>query len=332
MTITDLDPNPPQAANPFASAKVIGANIPVADYLRQDAKRGDPAYIMSRGELMEFLHCPSRWLKGIQSDETKSTEWGDLIDCLLLSDCATFDKRYAIAPADYPASKMVKGERVLTGERKPWNRNATYCDEWEAANEAQGKTVIRQVEHDRAQTACERLRADEGINEIISDSQKQVLVIGEYRDADTGLVIPCKALLDIVPNPPGSFCNILADLKTCRSAHPMDWRRVVYEMDYHTQGALHMDLFNKANEQAPVQRDTFRHILSENFPPYETASPDLSDDFIIMGRKKYVGALKLYAQCLKENHWPTYNELTPRQLRGQAVTEPEEFMILKQDN
>lgn len=307
-TIADLAD---QLPNPFRSAKVIGANIRPEVYLRQGSARGQADYVMSRSDLMEFAHCPSRWLAGIEADETKATEWGTLIDGLVL-DSENFRRRFAVTPEQYSGK----------AGPKPWNWNATECKNWRFAMEEAGLTVVKHSDYTKAEEAVSRLLGEDDINELLH-GQKQVMCIGEFEDADTGLVIPVKCLIDIAPTINGEFNQSLADLKTCCDASSKAWARAVFDRDYHTQAAMHLDLYNAATGE---QRQEFRHILQENYPPYQTAKRLLSSEFVSMGRSKYVNALKFYAKCLKENSWPDYDQMS-RQIDGWAITEPDVHMI-----
>lgn len=107
-----------ETKNPLVNAKIVGAGISNEVYRRQDAKRGDLEFVMSRGELCEFARCPHRWINGYKEDDTESTEWGTLIDCLAMTP-KSFNDCFAVTPATYPGSKP--------GEEKPWNWNANQC-------------------------------------------------------------------------------------------------------------------------------------------------------------------------------------------------------------
>ena len=113
--------------NPFVGGKVIGANIRYDDYARQTAQRGQSDYILGRGDLMEFDRCPHRWLVGYESEDTKFTEWGEMIDCLALTP-QFWKTDFAVTPETYPDAK--------TGEQKPWNWNANFCKEWREEHKA----------------------------------------------------------------------------------------------------------------------------------------------------------------------------------------------------
>jgi hypothetical protein len=305
----------------FTNAKIVSANTPTKAYLEfhADAKRGDPVFVMSRGELVEFDRCPRRWLAGIESDETKSTEWGTLIDGLVLAP-GRFKEDFVITPATYPATPKRKDDPP---EQKPWNRNATYCAEWEE-NQI-GKTIISNKLYGSAMTAVKRFKEDPEICKLIGCSQTQVFATAEYHDVGTKLVVPVKILLDLVPGDGSEFRNVLADLKTCASAAPFAWAKAVFEHSYHWQAAMYMDVYNAALPEA--ERQDFFHVLQENYPPYETGRRLLTSEFVELGRAKYRNALVRYCQCLKNKVWPGYDDDVPRHWQGWQFTEPISWML-----
>jgi hypothetical protein len=52
----------------------------------------------------------------------------------------------------------------------------------------------------------------------------------------------------------------------------------------------------------------------------------VSREFIIGGRGIYQHALSFYAWCLKDNHWPDYDERADNHIDGWAVIEPDPYM------
>jgi hypothetical protein len=295
--------------NPLVSAKVVGDNIPLADYVGQlpNVNRGDPEYVLSRSDLVEIGRCAHRWVAGYQPPDSDAKEWGALIDCMTLSP-DRFRTAYAMTPEMYPDSK--------TGEPKPWNWNANYCKAWR--DERPGVTIIRPNEFEEASAAVSVLMADEQIRDLIKLSRKQVMVVAEYKDADTDLTVPLKCLIDLVSG------IGLADLKTCSTASPFVWPRDVFNYGYNVQAALYLDAYNLATGE---NRQEFVHILQESFAPWETAKRMLSAEFIELGRASYIAALKRYCGCLKENRWPGYDEGARLVVNGLRIVEPEAYMI-----
>lgn len=297
----------PPTKNRLTGGQVVGT-ITQAEYLRQDFSRGHPNFVMSRSELIDFNRCPAKWLKGVQEDETTSTIFGSLVDCLVLTP-DEFEKRYAVAPLTYPGPK---------GENKPWTLKATYCAEWEDEQSKGGKTVIKKKQYNEAYDAALFILNDPNAVELLTDSQKQVLVTGSYVDSETSITVPLKAHIDIVP-----AAKSLADLKTSRNAHPQKWQRDVFSMGYHIQAALYMDLYNAATNE---ERCEFWHLIVENEPPFQTATYILSADFIDLGRMTYQAILQKYCQCLSENKWPGYEDGNNTH-NGVTIINPEAWMV-----
>lgn len=302
----------------FQNAKIVGSGIDPEAYHRTDIKRGERDFPMGRSALMEFARCPSRWIRGYKSKDTDSTEWGDLMDCLALSRNRMTEK-YSITPEIYPAPTKTEPDLV-----KPWNWNATYCKEWRAKQN--GATCITPAELYDASTALDVLRADDAVDALLSDSATQVLIVGEYRDGETGIRVPVKALIDLVPDREISdFRHCLADFKTSFTADGKRWARLAFDRGYHVQAAFYLDLFNAATGE---ERESWLNVVQENFPPYEVASPIplLSQEFVELGRMQYQQALRDYCRCLDSGEWPSYAP-TKLVIAPFQIIEPEPWMV-----
>lgn len=301
------------------NAKLIGSGVSYETYSRQDpeAPRGHRKYIMSRGELMEFAHCPARWLKGYKGEDTKATDWGSLIDCLVLTP-KEFEKRYAVSPAtfedetnkcptcgglaDSKKCKKCGDVRVPVKVQKPWNNQTTTCKEWNAEREKEGKIVVKATEKAEADAALAALAKDEQASSIIESSDTQVMVIGEYHIE--GITIPLRCLIDLLPYPTSIFNQSLADFKTARGANLDFWAKQIDDNDYDAQAALELDLYNAACPKDP--RIEFRHVIQENYAPWQTGRRILTEENLVIGRGKYQSALQRYAECLQTGSWPDY--------------------------
>jgi hypothetical protein len=306
--------------NPITNAKIVSVDTDPGVYHRtRGGDRGKPDFIMSNSEIKRFAECPQKWLLGGgEHDDTDATQWGTLVDCMALT-MPAFDSRYAVCPATYRDAK--------TGEDKPWNWNSNVCKAW---RDQQGeRETIKPDMTEGAALAVKRLYDDPDIGLVLRNSQKQFFILGEYREADTGLVVPLKGLLDIVPNVKLDFYGkCLADLKTTEKAGCRGWPRKVFLWGLHIQAALYLDLYVAATGE---DRSDFLHVISESDPPYEpnkvllTSGSDM--DFVEIGREAYLNALKFYCRCLKGGHWPGYAEMSDQRIHGWAVVQPEPWMI-----
>lgn len=326
----------------ITTAKIIGSGIDYETYSRQDpeVKRGDRRFIMSRGELMEFAVCPSRWLAGMTNDDTKATNWGSLIDCMVLTP-REFGRRYAVSPATYMAAVKVcpvcgsksdadkcgkcKTPRIEGKETKNWNNLTTICKEWQAEREKEGKIVIKSDEKAEADKALSSLADDEQASALITASVTQVMVIGKAEV--NGMVIPLRCLIDLVPHFDSRLGTALADFKTSTGGGLEWWGKQVWQHNYDAQAALELDLYNAATKCRDDKREEFRHIIQESFPPYQTARRILTEEYIAIGRQKYQNALVRYAECLTTGLWPDYE--TGLGLDGWSFQAPDSWLINK---
>lgn len=286
---------------PLKNGKIVKTNCNIKEYLASKGGENGEPRILSRGDLCEIALCPSRWHNGYEEPDRRipSVEFGSLFDCLLLQD-DKFEEYYMIAPPTYRTSK---------GETKNWTWKSSTCRDWRQLQEENGFLVCSEEDLIDARAALKALLNHPGMGKrterLIEGSQHQVFVIAEYKDEDTGMIVPVKCLTDIVPGPEDrEFGTSLVDLKTARSAEPRSWAKAVFESNYHVQAAINLDCHNAVTDT--VQRDMFRHLIVENFKPWEPAGRWLTHEYIDLGRQKYLSALKTYCRCVAENKWPSY--------------------------
>jgi hypothetical protein len=311
---------PTELPSPFVTAKVVGANFDPAVYHKQTARRGDKEFVMSRGELMDFLECPHRWRVGeVEEDEDEkespSLVFGNCLDCLIITP-EQFVKKFVETPLTYRNDK---------GEIKDWSGNANVCKAWKAEQKEAGRTVVNTKLKKDALDARTALLNDAKIKELIDCSERQVYCTAEYVDKATGLTIPIKTLIDLKPDVKHpEFGRRLADYKTAKSVNPRRWKRSVFDYHYHTQAALYLDVYNKATGE---NRIDWAWAIQENKRPFEPGRELATDEYVQIGRANYRLALKLYARCLAEDRWPGYDDST-NGINGWTLCAPEPWMIL----
>lgn len=303
----------PEIKNPLASARVVGENMPYEEYSHQLVERGHPQYVLGRSDLLDFDRCPHKWRCGYTSEDTEATDWGQLFEAIVMYP-ADVKERFATCPETYRDAK--------TGEDKPWTFAAKVCKQW---REHQGKKqIVKADQFTQAQNAAKFFFGNHRLAVLVNGSKKQVMVEGTYHDQETGLDVPLHGLIDFVPTVE-PLLDSLADLKTTRNADPHAWGRDVFTYGLHVQGALYLDLWNKATGE---ERTTFRHAISESGPPWETACRILSQDFITLGRMRYIEALQRYCRCLADDIWPGYDTSEHGECYdGWLLTMPEPWMV-----
>jgi hypothetical protein len=287
--------------SPLSNAKIIGENVDPRVYHAPNAPLGDPALTMSASQLKAFLDCPEEWMAGVEDEGTKATDFGNMVDCLLLTP-KQWDRNFFVTPATYPDAK--------TGEQKAWTLKANYCKDYEKTH-GEGKQIVKASEFLDAEQAVTVLNQNALIRDIVLGSKTQVHVISEYHD-ETGLLIPLKSLIDLVPT--GRFVKSLIDFKTCRSVHPRAFRSHVHEYGYALSAALYLDAYNAATGES---REDFRFIIQKNAAPWTTGLRFLNKEWVDFGRRQYVAALQEYANCLETSKWPSHEQRAA--LRGEVV-------------
>lgn len=319
------------------NAKLISTGADSDAYHHQAAERGSPEFIMSSGSLRTFGECPSRWRAGYEAPDSEAKRWGSLLDCIWLTP-QHFAAKYVLRPDKYRTtgmkcpdcgsvtdSKSCKAcgtPRIKVDIEKDWNGNADECRAWSEEQEKAGRLVLQADLNQAAQIAVQRLNSDSTIAAYRADSQTQLWLTAEWHDAETGLIIPLRALIDLAPDKASEFGDTLADLKSTRNAACLPWARWVYRAGYHLQAALYLDIFNAATGE---QRTTWCHIVQENYEPWQTAKRMLSQDFLTLGRQTYRSLLALYAKCLKRDEWPDYDS-TDEAIQGWTLVAPAPFM------
>lgn len=333
----------------FKNCRIVGSNIDPESYHRIEEKRGDSAYPMSPSALKEFAQCPSRWIAGYRSPDSESKYFGSLLDVLLLTP-EMFPKKYAVTPETYEAtvmecpvcksqtdSKSCKGcktDRVAVKIQKEWNNNSNTCAEW-IANQG-GKEIVSPKSLAAAAAAVNRMLLFEPhheypIKRFLDASDKQVLVVGEWHDEATGLIVPVRCLLDLVPRADTEFAKCLGDLKSTRCAAIIPFQRDAFKMRYHVQAAFDTDLYLEATGHKE-DRNTWCLLVQENFEPYQPGKrimsdmPDTPGNFIALGRVTYRKQLKLYCACLKSGIWPSYDDNEEAVTQGWTPISAEPWM------
>lgn len=278
----------------LTNAEIVAVGVDAEEYHNNgQLTRGHSDYPMSSGALREFRKCPARWQRGYTPPDSEAKAFGSLLDCLVLTP-EQFDSRYAVRPATYKNEK---------GETKPFNLNANVCKQW--VEEQGAVEIITRDELAEVQAARDSLSSDAIIRDFITCSECQVHIKAEWQDKETGLVVPVKALLDLVPHKDSTFAKSFGDLKTTRNASLMAWTRWCYQAGYHQQMAFYGDMLREATGEDRVNAC---FVLVENYAPWQTAKRFLSEDFLEIGRLEYQSALKLYCACLKAGKWPDYDE------------------------
>ncbi len=280
----------------ITNAKIHGT-VRADDYNKDDEPRGSQALTVRAHILQEILRNARRWVRGYISPPSASKEFGDAFDCLLLVP-HHWPLRFCVTPLTYTTKE---------GKQAKWRNDKRNEEVREWLEEHEGLTVVDQKTNASVHGALARLKEDEMLMDVVNSSRHQTMVTAQWHDTETGLIIPLKCLIDIEPPKDHPvFGNCLFDAKTTRNASPKAFGSDAMRFRYDLQGAFYVDMYNAATGEA---RDSFGHLIVENYPPYEyrTPPPLLTQRFIQFGRLSYQAALHIYCQALTSGKWPSYD-------------------------
>lgn len=313
----------------FHNCKIVGSNVDARKYHAvNEGLRGKPNFAVSSGSLRLFSDCPAKWVRGFEPKDSRATKWGNLLDTMVLTPDSA-DANYAVTPDVYSAevmecpqcksqtdSKVCRKcgcDRVKVKIEKQWNNAATVCSDWIELQLAAGKEIVSHDEMKAVRDAIARLKEQETLWAFIEQSDHQVQVSGEWHDDATGLVIPVQCLIDLVPKDNSEFASAIGDLKSTYNASPEAWRYyALRKARYHIQAAWNLQMLNQALGQ---KRNIFCFVVQESDAPYQAEGRKMTDIegdssiFSMTYARMFINRqMAKYAQCLKNNNWPGYNE------------------------
>lgn len=284
-------------------AGIVASNVTPERYEAETEQRGSQKLTVRAHILSEILRNAQRWVKGYQSPESKSKAFGSMLDCLLLTP-TQWPKRFAVIPSDAPK----KPTKAQINAKKPSPESVAAIEWWDDFLAANPGEIVSQESNAAVHSAINRIREDKMIVDLLDSSLHAVMITAEWADPVTNIVIPLKALLDIVPpHDHPVFSNSVWDLKSTQNASPWNFSRDAQKYGYALQGAFYLDLWNAATGEI---RSDFGHVVIENYHPYEfrTPPPLLSQRFLGHGRLLYNRALSIYCKALESGEWPSYDK------------------------
>lgn len=273
------------AMNKIASPGIY--DIPIEEY------HGNPCEgpsISSSGLRTILLECPAKYwamspLNPNRFPETtsKALDIGRAAHALALGE-PEFNQYFVVAPYDNFAKKP----------GYTW-----YHDEWKTAVEAgrESRSLIKPDDFDTVQAVAEVQKRSAQCMRAFEDGSPEKSLI--WKDAETGIWL--KSRPDWLPNKPAE--RFICEYKTAVTIDPRKWANAAFGYGYHMQAAMQIDAVKELMGCDPIG---VAHVVQEKDPPYLAELRMFPPEAIEWGRKQYRRAIRIFAECLSKNQWPSY--------------------------
>lgn len=163
-----------------------------------------------------------------------------------------------------------------------------------AAVRAAGGVPLKPSQHDAATAMAEKVRTHPDAGRLFVGGRPEVSIL--WDDTETG--VRCRGRLDYLHEAAG----VVVDLKTARSANPVEFSKTAANLGYDVQAAHYLEGY-----QALGGGDTrFLHVLVETEAPHLVSVVELDVDYLAIGHAKARAAIDLYARCHAADEWPGY--------------------------
>ena len=132
--------------------------------------------------------------------------------------------------------------------------------------------------------------------QALAEGKSEVSLYSE--DEETGILKRCRIdrLHDVG--------NAIADVKTTEDASPKAFMKSIANFGYHIQAAYYLDICNDLD----LGKECFIIIAQEKKPPYATATYQIAEEAIDIGRGLYRMWLNRLSDCIAKDEWPGYAE------------------------
>jgi exodeoxyribonuclease VIII len=219
------------------------------------------------------------------------------------------------ASDDTDSKRVGRALHTLTLEPDTWQRAVVVAEvksgrvQWaQAEQDHPGLTVISPDEYAKVVGMRDAVRRHP-LALIILNAPGIVEASIVWTDAETG--VDCMARTDRVAGCGEPFAaTVVADLKSTKDARERSFCGSVMEYGYHVQAAHGLAGLNAydAHKGLPPRERRSVLIAVETEPPHGVLVYELADSMLAEGERVRRRILKQYAECLKADVWPGYNE------------------------
>ena len=215
---------------------------------------------------------PLSFLYGQPRKATAAMDYGNLLDCLLLTP-ELFDDLYAALPADAPQ----KPTKAMLEAKKPGADSIARQEWWANFDQClRGRIPVSASLMDQARAAESMFRQHKLASTILAESETQVALAGPN---PLGFPGQAKCLIDLVP---GTFFGkgVVADFKSTNDTSEKGMTDTIWRFSYHVKMAWY-GLCLEAAGSKPINRHVL--IWQRSKFPYDVHVREISQGDIDVG-------------------------------------------------
>lgn len=197
----------------------------------------------------------------------------------------------------------------------PERRQGRAWDEFRAAAESAGKSVLTTSEYETALAIRDSVRGQSAAARLLSKGRPEVMLT--WTNRETGL--ECKGRLDWI-----AAIGCIVDLKTTNDISPRIFAAHAWRMGYFHQAAMYQEAYYQTtggNHGGIVL--PYSIIAVESSAPFACTIYELPPESIAAAWDQYVGWLRAVAECRQSGIWPGPAESAILAAPAWAITEAE---------
>lgn len=226
--------------------------------------------------------------------DTQAKLDGRALHCAILEP-NDFARRYCAKPIDAP-----RDLRHLRHAAKPSDstlQSIGWWDAFEAANA--GKIILDQADIDEKLFIADRIRSHPRLRGYFDTPGVNEASLFAH-DPETGAGVKARHDRRVVL---GGY-RVCLDPKSTEDARAEAFARSAYQYDYFQQAAFYTDISEWCGE--PL--DLFLFIAFEKCAPYAVKVYEVQAAELEFGRQQYRSALNTWAECVRNNEFPSYDD------------------------
>lgn len=188
-----------------------------------------------------------------------------------------FDEQYIVAPDEFK------------------RKNQAGLKHWKEEQDPR-KIILMAYENEKVLRMREALYSNDWLADRLKGATCEYSCFAD--DPETG--VTCRVRFDMVDS-----SGLVIDLKKTQDCKDAAIAKAISNYGYYVQNAFYIDVPTWLGEQ--YEPTGFAFVFVEEEAPHPVAIRFLEAEDIERGRQKYRQMLNTYAQCLKNNHWPSYS-------------------------